>query len=141
MNLRKVTIWLSVLMLLGVVGLFSLGNHDNIVNLVCAVVGLTPLCSFPFIVNCVLAYKWKNRWSLGILATTSVMYGLWFTSVMYDAFYLHYLLKPDPQGGLIILFLGVYSLPVLLPAWIVAWYLNSCFVKTIQSRQRNVTFW
>lgn len=137
MNLRTVTIGLSILMLLDVVGLFSLGNYDSIVNFVCAVVGLTPLCSFPFIVNGILACKWKNRWSLGILATTSIVYGLWFTSVMYDAFYLHYLLKPDPQGGLIILFVGIYALPVLLPAWIVAWYLNSRFVKTIQSRQRS----
>ncbi len=125
MNFRKVTIGLSGLMLLGVVGSFALGNYGGIVDFVCAIVGLSPFCSFPFIVNCILAYKWKNRWSLGILATTSIVYGLWFTGVMYDVLYLHYILKPDPQGGLIILFVGIYALPVLMPAWMVAWYLNA----------------
>ena len=56
-----------------------------------------------------------------ILAGTSLLYGLWFVCIVY---YVFYIAPPDAQNGLIILFVGIYALPVLLPLWIIAYFVE-----------------
>ena len=63
-------------------------------------------------------------------ATASLLYGIWFAYVMYDAFYVHV----APQIAIIIIFVGIYALPVLLPLWIVAFVLNVYYVKKSTSK-------
>ena len=49
------------------------------------------------------------------LIIASVLYAAWFSYLYMGSFYL----DPNPQSGLILLFVGLNSLPVMLTLWVV----------------------
>ena len=53
------------------------------------------------------------------LITGSIMYALWIAFVCLDAFYWNI----DPQSVIALLFIGIYSLPVMIPIWIISFAL------------------
>ena len=56
-----------------------------------------------------------------ILGVSSVVYGVWFSFVFLSAFYWHI----DAQSAITLLFIGIYSLPVMIPCWIVSLVLRN----------------
>ena len=126
MNLRNVTIILSIIILLGMMTFVGhKATYRGITHFMAGMAFFLPFYGTPLIVSIVLSIVSKNSFSQGILATTSLLYGIWFAYAMYFAFYVHL----DPQSGLIILFVGIYSLPVMLPAWITAYVLDRNYAK------------
>jgi cation transporter-like permease len=71
---------------------------------------------FPLIVSIGLSVWVKNSISQIIMAAASLLYGGWFAYAVYDAFYVNL----DPQSPLIIIFVGIYALPILLLLWTIA---------------------
>jgi len=88
-----------------------------------------PFTFGPMIVSLLLGVAAASRRSLVILLLSNFLYFGWFLWVYLNAFYIH----PDPQAGIAFLFVGLYSLPVMIPLWIVA----LCFRchKSIKSEQ------
>ena len=126
MFIKHISIALTALIFLGATLFVAYQcRSGGVGNILFGTLFFLPFYSFPLIVNLVLSFKWKYFWSHVILAVSSLLYGLWFAYAMYDAFYVHL----DPQSALIILFVGIYSLPVMVPAWIVASLLNSHYIK------------
>jgi len=117
MNLRNVTIGLSAGILLGMMGFVAyIASFGGAVNMLLGVLFFLPFCGFPPIVSMVIAGYSKHHVSQILAVVASLLYGVWFTYAMYDCFYVHV----DPQSALIIIFVGIYALPVLLPLWITA---------------------
>ena len=125
MNFRNVTIILSSIILLGMIGFVGSKTTRGGIDFIIGMAFFLPFYGLPPIVSMVLSVISKNPFSQGLLATTSLLYGIWFTYAMYLAFYVDL----DPQSGLVILFVGIYALPVLLPLWIVTLVLNAYYTK------------
>lgn len=49
------------------------------------------------------------------LSIGSILYALWFGYIYLDAFYWHL----DPQSAIALVFIGIYSLPVMILVWII----------------------
>ena len=77
---------------------------------------LLPLIFGPMIVSLLLGAAAASRRSLVTLLISNILYFGWFFWVYISAFYLH----PDAQAGITLLFVGIYSLPVMIPLWIIA---------------------
>jgi len=117
MSLRNVSIGLSAAVLLGIV--VFLGNitfGEGIIHMVLATLGVLLFCGFPPIISIMLSARAKNFFSQVILSAASLFYGVWFTYVMYEAFYVN----SDALSGVVLLFVGIFFLPILLPIWLVA---------------------
>jgi len=126
MKLRNVTIGLSKIILVGMICFLGyITSYGGFVNMVFGTIFALCFCGFPPIVSMVLSVKAKSPFSHIILATASLLYGIWFAYAMFDAFYVHV----DPQSAIVIVFVGIYALPVLLPLWILAVVSNSYYVK------------
>ena len=117
MKFRSISIGFLSMTLLGMVCYMGHGvTAKNIVDFVGAMLFMLPFYGFPPIVSIVLSARSKCPISQVIPAGTSLLYGIWFAIVVYDSFYVHL----DAQSGLVMIFVGIYFLPVLLPLWIVA---------------------
>ena len=75
-----------------------------------------PFYGFPPVISIVLSVWTKNSLSQIILSEASLLYGVWFAYVM---------------SGLILIFVGPYALPGLLPLW-----LTACIVER-RHRKKN----
>lgn len=76
-----------------------------------------PFSLGPLLVSIALTFYVWSRLSLIILAGGSVLYGVWFGYVYMSAFHWHI----DPQSAIALLFVGIYSLPAMIPVWLIAW--------------------
>ena len=122
MNLRTLSIELSAIVLLGTISFVTYtASPSGFAGILYASPVFSWFYGFPPIVSMVLSYRSKSPISQMILAGTSLLYGVWFTCIMYHEFYIA---PPDAQRGLIILFVGIYALPVLLPLWIIAYFVE-----------------
>jgi hypothetical protein len=74
-----------------------------------------PFAFGPLIVSLLLAAICPYRACQIALITGTVLYAVWFVSVWLSAFQWHV----DAQSSISLLFAGVYSLPVMIPVWIV----------------------
>jgi len=127
MTLRTITIALSSIILLGMIGFVAHMANDDVSGKVFAMTFFLPFYGFPLIVSIVLSARFKKEPASQVfLAIASLLYALWFVYAMHDAFYVHL----DPQSGLVIIFVGIYALPILLPLWIVAFLLNNYVTKS-----------
>ena len=126
MNLRNVTIGISCIILIGMIG-FSvyITSFGGLINIVFGTLLFLALCGFPQIVSIMLSVRSKNPFSHITLMIASLLYGGWFAYIEYDAFFVNL----DPQSGIAMIFIGVYALPVLLPLWIAAIVLNRYHAK------------
>ena len=76
-----------------------------------------PFALGPLLLPMILAPHCPAPTAQRLLTIASILYAVWFTFVFINAFLLH----PDPQSGIALLFIGVCSLPVLLPLCVIAW--------------------
>jgi hypothetical protein len=75
---------------------------------------------WPLGISLSLALNWRGRRKAqAVLAAGSALFGAGFTWMCVEVFFLH----PDAQSAFLLLFVGFYSLPLMIPAWIVAWRL------------------
>jgi hypothetical protein len=74
-----------------------------------------PFSLGPLFISLILAFISPIRSCQTTLVVGSLLYAAWFGFVFLNAFYLHL----DPQSALALLFIGIYSLPVMIPIWLV----------------------
>ena len=83
------------------------------------------LSSAPLLISFVLAITLKRTVSTVILLCSTIAYAIWY------AYWLHFIFFSDHEfASLAIIFIGIWSLPVMLPAWITALILNWRYVQT-----------
>ena len=75
-----------------------------------------PFSFGPLLVTLVIAFFCRRASSLWLLLGSSLTYFGWYYYIYLEAFHWHV----DPQSPIALLFVGFYSLPVMLPVWIVA---------------------
>lgn len=90
------------------------GGSSNLAG----VIFMTPFSLGPLFVTLSLAFKAESLLSQRLLLASTVAYSSWFAFAYLDAFVWHL----DPQSALVLLFVGIYSLPVMLPLWVIAWW-------------------
>ena len=131
MNLRIITIGLSCIILIGMIT-FTVYRADfrGDVVLMVSFIPFSLFYAFPLIVSIMLSVYTRNSFSQIILLMASLLYGIWFAYAVYDAFYVN----TDPQSGLVLIFVGIYALPVLLPLWITAYVLNRRYARKQKSQ-------
>lgn len=83
---------------------------------------ILPFALGPLFVTLCLTFFCKRVLSLALLLVSAVAYTAWFFFVYLDAFHRHL----DPQSAIVLLFVGIYSLPVMLPLWVAAWWKRAC---------------
>ncbi|MDR0327648.1 MAG: hypothetical protein LBI05_05055 [Planctomycetaceae bacterium] len=67
-------------------------------------------------VSIVLSVCTKSPISQVIPAAASLLYGVWYAYIVYDSF----CVNVDAQSAIVLVFVGIYALPVLLPLWLAA---------------------
>jgi hypothetical protein len=82
-----------------------------------AVLFLAPFSLGPLLITLILAFFCERAVSLALLLASTCLYSAWFAYVYLDAFYWHV----DPQSAIAMVVVGIYSLPVMLPLWSVAY--------------------
>ena len=75
-----------------------------------------PFSLGPLFVSMILAFIWRTRFSQVTLCIGSILYGTWFTYIYLSVFYWY----PDAQGAIALLFIGFYSLPIMVPIWAIS---------------------
>ena len=93
-------------------GIAALGSKSESVS---GVLFFIPFALGPLFVSLMLAAIEHERSCQITLIIGSVLYAVWFGFVFLDAFYWHI----DPQSSIALIFIGIYSLPVMIPVWIV----------------------
>jgi hypothetical protein len=84
-----------------------------------------PFALGPLLVSLAIAAKSPYRSCQLILTISSLLYAAWFVLVFLDVFYWHL----DPQSAIAFLFVGIYSLPIMIPVWL----------TTLMLRRKNKT--
>lgn len=79
-----------------------------------------PFALFPHGVNQALIYTLTTTKAQKALLVGQLVYFIWFTYVYIDAFYINL----DPQSAIVLLFVGVFSLPVMVVIWVMALSFN-----------------
>ena len=73
-----------------------------------------PFALGPLFVSMKIAATAPYRSCQIILAIGTGLYAVWFGFIFLDAFYWHL----DPQSAIALVFIGLYSLPVMIPIWL-----------------------
>jgi hypothetical protein len=130
MNLRKVTIGLSSIVLLWIVFfIVHTGPFDDIwKNIQIGVPFALMFCGFPQIVSIMISVHSKNPFSHILTMAASLAYIPCFACAIYIGF----IAPASSTDRFIFLTIGFYSLPFLLPLWITA------IVLEIRYRKKNV---
>jgi hypothetical protein len=79
---------------------------------------MAPFSISPLLVTLLLSFKAVNPLSQRLLLASTLVYSAWFAWIYLDAFYWNI----DPQSAIVLLFVGVLSLPVMIPLWVIAWW-------------------
>ena len=80
---------------------------------------MTPFALGPLAVSLLVALFARTKASQITLIVGSVLYGGFFIYLYIQLYYV----SPSPQSGIGLLFIGFYSLPVMLVVWAVSWSL------------------
>ena len=96
--------------------LWGFGRENGLI----AIAFFFPFTMLPFVVNAVLALRWRTTVGQSLLLIATLAYATWFAFVFVDVTYRH----PDPQGPIVFLFVGIYAAPVLAILWSLGWYLE-----------------
>lgn len=82
-------------------------------------------CAFPIIISLILLYytnlsihRRRKIIAQIILLISCILYTIWYCFIEID---IHR--HPDPQSGIVYLFVGIFAVPFLLPLWIIALFL------------------
>ena len=68
----------------------------------------------PLLFNLVPAFLFRSRAAQGIILFASLAYAAWLIFVWYQAFVLH----PDPQSPIALVFAGLYAMPIMMLFWL-----------------------
>ncbi len=79
---------------------------------------MAPFSLSPLLVTLLLSFKAVSPLSRRLLLASTLVYSAWFSLIYLDAFYWNI----DPQSSIALLFVGVLSLPVMIPLWTIAWW-------------------
>lgn len=82
---------------------------------------ITPFSLGPLFVTLILTSFCKRTASLALLLISTCLYSAWFTYAYLKAFSGHV----DSESAFAMVFVGIYSLPVMLPLWIVAYRMRN----------------
>jgi hypothetical protein len=77
---------------------------------------LVPFILGPHMVSHVLCFFLKSKGSGTVLCIGILAYLAWFFFIYIDVFFLN----PDPQSPIALLFVGLLSLPVMIPIWLIS---------------------
>ncbi len=123
MNLRTATIGTTTVMLIGTVvapyillqvGVFQPHGFAEDIGFA---TGLWMFSGSPLLVSLVLALKLKYDPSTVVLLVSTIAYGAWYIMVCYASF--------DGYLGILVLYaVGILSLPVMIPAWVSAGFME-----------------
>ena len=80
-----------------------------------------PISLWPLMVSIIVAFRLSSMSSQIVLSVGSVLYAIWFGFVYMSAFHWH----PDAQSAIALVFVGIYSLPVMIPVWSIAFSFSS----------------
>jgi amino acid permease len=105
----------SIIMVIGFLALISKSNP------IYGALFFVPFALGPLILTLIFAVKSPSLSSQILLIISSVLYGIWFSYVFLSAFYWHI----DPQSAIALLFIGIYSLPVMIPLWLITHIINT----------------
>ncbi|RYD26564.1 MAG: hypothetical protein EOP87_22560 [Verrucomicrobiaceae bacterium] len=86
-----------------------------------------PFALGPLVVTWGLGWLCGSRISGWLLLASTARYSAWFGFIYLSAFHWHI----DAQSAIALLFVGIYSLPVMLPLWILAFLKRK--TKSIQA--------
>jgi hypothetical protein len=92
----------------------------NVADSFYGVLFFIPFALGPQAIKHVAIIRAKSVKSQIVLLAALLAYFAWFTFVYVDAFYVHL----DPQSAIALLFIGIYSLPVLGVFWWVAYLME-----------------
>jgi hypothetical protein len=111
--MRKISIWISVVLLLGMTcALLDMGGLPGVLLLL--------FDGFPLFISIRLAERFMKTIPQLMTAAASVLYGGWFAYIYYDAFYANI----DPQSAIAMIFVGICAMPVLIPMWLLAFFIE-----------------
>ncbi|MBC2602509.1 hypothetical protein [Puniceicoccus vermicola] len=105
-------LWLTSLMVFIVASLLLLTKASSPAGLLL----FMPFSFGPMIATLLLGLWAKSKRSSVLLLASNLIYFAWFLWVYIDVFYIHI----DPQGPIAFVFIGMASLPVMIPLWIIA---------------------
>ena len=94
----------------------------DIIPIFIVIFGLWLLSGSPLLVSFIISKKLRYTAPAIILLGSTILYAVWYAFILYLTFYAKDL-------TLTIVVVGLFSLPVLIPAWIVALLLNAYYVK------------
>jgi hypothetical protein len=136
MNLRKVTIWTTGVMLIGTIMVPCLDLFFNFLAIrVFEVVDVAFIWLFsgsPLAVSLYLTIKSRSHNSDITLLVSTIAYGVWYIFMLFDmmnTFFGIPLHKQDHGGTPDILLCGIFSLPVMLSAWGIALNLDPQYTE------------
>ena len=104
-------LWIASALIFGIAFLLLLSQSDG-----AGILFFLPLTFSPMLVSLGLGAAAASKRSLITLLLSNILFFLWFLYVYLNAFYWY----PDPQAGIAFIFVGFYSLPVMIPLWVVA---------------------
>ena len=105
----------TVICVLGIVLLTLQSNSFS------GVLFFLPFSLGPILLNVVFALSLNSKPAQITIISGSVLYSIWFAFIYLSAFHWYV----DAQSGIALLFVGLYSLPVMFPLWIVAHSINT----------------
>jgi hypothetical protein len=73
-----------------------------------------PFALGPLFVSLFLTAVSQNKSLQIVLTIGSILYAAWFGFIFLSAFYWHV----DPQSAIALIFVGIYSLPAMIPIWV-----------------------
>lgn len=91
---------------------------------------IVPFCLGPHAVTHFLCFRVKSHGAANLLGIGMLLYAAWFFFIYADVFYFNL----DPQSPIALLVVGIASLPVMIPVWIVSVYLDES--SKLKSRMR-----
>ncbi len=88
-----------------------------------------PFSLGPLLLSLIFAFAYRKRASQVALTVGSALYAVWFSVAYLDIFYWNL----DAQSAIGLLFIGIYSLPVMFIVWLIATAFGRELAEEIQS--------
>jgi membrane-bound acyltransferase YfiQ involved in biofilm formation len=119
-----IAIWIAAIVVLA-------SGTDSVLDSVLSVLFCAPFCLGPHAVTHGLCFMLRSQKAAVLLAVGMLAYAGWFLYVYLDAFYWNV----DAQSAIALVFVGLLSLPVMIPVWLAAFALEqSAKVKGVVGR-------
>ena len=132
MNLRNVTIWTTGVILSITIAVPCLinasqrwqGDVSKVLYTLWEVGFLWLLSGSPLLVSFIIAIKSRRNIASAVLLVSTITFAIWYGYMLHFALW-----SGEYLSILAILYIGIFSLPVMLPAWIATLVLNWRYAK------------